>query len=116
MKLALWVVLLGTALSASPAPPTIHLKADPLVAFFPAPLQLTATVQPHPDVRSAVLTTSFTSSFWQIDGDRDQRIDRRQFTWRIPEPGEHTIVFAVFDSTGRQLAARTVTIRRVVPE
>lgn len=115
MKLALVGALLGASLSVGDTP-RILLKVDKPVAFFPAPVELRTTIYPHPELRTAVLAAEFTSSVWQLDGDLYEQANRRVFTWKIPEPGEHVIALVVYDSRDRVLAQTRVTVSRIAPQ
>jgi hypothetical protein len=108
-------LLLSLFLLLAPKP-EIALKVDPKVAFAGRPVLVTTTVKPHPDIRVAKIEFDFGGSTWEIAGDQGDRIDRRQFVFRIPEAGEFELRFLVYDSQGRILATKVETVTRAATE
>lgn len=115
MRTALLVALL--ALPVSGEKPDILLKAEPQIAFLGVPVKVSVTIKPHPELRSAaVVMFPFADSAWQLDPRLEGGVERRSFTFKLPEPGEYELVLAVFDSQRRELARRTVKVKRVFPD
>jgi hypothetical protein len=116
MRTLLVVLLLSTAMSGQ-GKPDLLLKADPQMAFLGTPVKVSVTIPPHPDVVGArVQLFPFADSAWQIDPRKDNGTERRDFVFKIPEPGEFELFLLVYDRMGKELARRVVPIKRVYPD
>jgi hypothetical protein len=115
VKTALVAALL---LSAAEGAPTLRLRVDKPIAFFPEPVELSVSVLPNTTSRLIHVEAEFALTSWTIERvpGAEIRPERRTFRWKVPAPGEYVIAAVVLDAEHRIQASKSVTIRRVAIE
>ncbi len=113
------LTILVTTLLAGPSTaqthPRMSLRAQPAVAFYPNPVNFIVLIEPRAENRAVVLASSFGSSAWEVQGEKEPS-SMKLVTWKDVPPGEHEITLSLLDNRGRLIGQVKTTIRRVVPE